>query len=59
MGETPGIMKHKMLTSLAAAGGFLALSVSPTWAADADKTADAEVQTEGVNVTTVLIQGGG
>lgn len=59
MGDTPAIMKHKMLTVLAAAGGFLALSVAPTWAADTDKAADAEVQSDGVIVTTVLIQGGG
>ena len=59
MRDTPEIMKHKMLTVLAAAGGLLALSATPTWAADAEEAAPAEVESNAVTVTTVLIKGGG
>ena len=55
-------MKHKVLTMLAAAGGFLALSVAPTWAADEDKALATEETTEAaeaITVTTALIKGGG
>ena len=40
-------------------GGFLALSVTPTWAADAEEAAPAEVDSSAVTVTTVQIGGGG
>lgn len=59
MGDTSRIMKHKMLTMLAAAGGLLAFSATPTWAADVEEAAPAEVESNAVTVTTVQIQGGG
>ena len=48
-----------VLTVLAAAGGFLVLPVAPAWGADTGKAAASDVQTDAVQVTTVLIKGGG
>jgi hypothetical protein len=52
-------MKNRMLTVLAAAGGFLVLPVAPAWAADTEQAAAPDVQSDAVSVTTVLIKGGG
>lgn len=52
-------MKHRMLTVLAAAGGFLALPAATALATDVENAAATDVQTHAVNVTTVLIKGGG